>query len=80
MSLFWGSIPCFALRGIGGLVKLTAEYLQRAKEAEVRATELKDDALKRQWREIANGYRNLAQARLTSTSAETAAQQPLPRR
>jgi hypothetical protein len=61
-------------------LKQTAEYIQRAKEAEVRATELKDEALKREWREIANGYRNLAQARLTYMPGEGASKQSLPRR
>jgi hypothetical protein len=43
----------------------TAAFVQRAKEAEARAALLEDEALKGQWREIAIGYRNLAQARLT---------------
>jgi hypothetical protein len=60
-------------------VKQTAEYVQRAKEAEVRATGLKDEALKREWREIANGYRNLAQARLTSMTKKPALRRSLPR-
>lgn len=42
------------------------EYLHRAREAEEKATSLTDDLQKRQWLEIANAYRNLAQARLTS--------------
>jgi muconolactone delta-isomerase len=42
------------------------EYLQRAREAETRADSLRDHSQKRLWREIANGYRNLAQARLTN--------------
>jgi hypothetical protein len=57
-------------------VKQTTEYVQRAKEAEVRASELKDETLRRQWHEIANGYRNLAQARLSFLDRETASQQP----
>ena len=53
-----------------------AEYIQRAEEAEAQANKLKDEAAKAQWREIANAYRNLAQARLTSL--ETASTQPSP--
>lgn len=39
-------------------------YLQRAKEAEVSAASHTDELLKKQWRDIACAYRNLAQARL----------------
>ena len=61
-------------------MKKTAEYVQRAKEAEIRATEAKDQALKGQWRDIANGYRNLAQARLIFITTATTSQQPSPLR
>lgn len=44
----------------------TADYVERAKAAEVRAAGLVDEGLKAEWRAVANGYRNLAQARLTS--------------
>lgn len=44
-------------------MRLINQYLQRAKEAEVRATMHHDLLLKNEWLEIANGYRNLAQAR-----------------
>jgi len=57
-------------------VKKTAEYVQRAKEAEIRATEVKDQALKGQWRDLAIGYRNLAQARLIFITAAATSQQP----
>lgn len=40
------------------------EYLLRADEAESLATGIKDETLKSHWFAIANGYRNLAQARL----------------
>jgi hypothetical protein len=42
------------------------EYLQRAREAETKADSLWDHVQKKQWREIANAYRNLAQARMAS--------------
>jgi len=42
------------------------EYLQRAREAETKADSVWDDVQKKQWREIANAYRNLAQARMAS--------------
>jgi hypothetical protein len=57
-------------------VKTTAEYFQRAKEAEIRATEAKDQALKDQWRDLAIGYRNLAQARLIFITTVAPSQQP----
>jgi PAS domain S-box-containing protein len=41
------------------------EYVRRAKEAEARARSLGDDPQKGHWLEIANGYRNMAQARLS---------------
>ena len=46
-------------------MKQIAEFVHRAKEAEARATLLEDEALKGHWRDIAVGYRNLAQARQT---------------
>ena len=49
--------------GVGGLVKQIAAFVQWAKEAEARAALLEDEALKGHWRDIAVGYRNLAQAR-----------------
>jgi PAS domain S-box-containing protein len=45
------------------------EYVRRAKEAEAQAMSLEDDLQKRQWLEIANGYRNVAQARLTNAAS-----------
>jgi hypothetical protein len=59
-------------------VKKTAEYVQRAKEAEIRATELQDGALKAQWRDLAIGYRNLAQARLIFITFEATSQRLSP--
>jgi len=61
-------------------VKKTAECVQRAKEAEIRATEVKDQALKGQWRDLAIGYRNLAQARLIFVTTVATSQQPTPLR
>jgi hypothetical protein len=61
-------------------VKKTAEYVQRAKEAEIRATEVKDEALKGQWRDLAIGYRNLAQARLIFITTMASSKQPSPLR
>jgi hypothetical protein len=40
------------------------KYLERAREAEARASLGENKAQKNEWREIANAYRNLAQARL----------------
>jgi hypothetical protein len=45
-----------------------AEYLQRAQEAEKLADTITDSTLRKHWRNIACGYRNLAQARLTSAA------------
>jgi len=53
---------------------LVNQYLQNAREAEAKASALPDLSQKAQWLEIANGYRNLAQARLGFTvDARTAA-------
>ncbi|HET7086341.1 MAG TPA: hypothetical protein VFI23_16325 [Rhizomicrobium sp.] len=42
------------------------QYLKRAKEAEAWAITAGNELQKQCWLEIANGYRNLAQARLMS--------------
>jgi hypothetical protein len=47
-----------------GVDDIAERYLQLARAAEELIATLKDDDLKMQWREIASGYRNLAQARL----------------
>jgi len=54
---------------IGDSDRQMLQYLRQALEADVLASALTDQTLKEQWREIACGYRNLAQARLTN--AET---------
>ena len=58
----------------------TREYIQRAVEAEGCAAIASDEFLKKKWREIANGYRNLAQARLIfiTHAASTEQTSPLP--
>lgn len=61
-------------------MKKTAEYVQRAKEAEIRAAEAKDEALKGQWRDLAIEYRNLAQARLIFITTVATSKKPLPLR
>lgn len=40
------------------------QFLEQAQAAEACAAATKNETSKLQWREIANGYRNLAQARL----------------
>jgi hypothetical protein len=60
---------------IGDSDRQMLQYLRHALEADVLANALTDQTLKEQWREIACGYRNLAQARLTN--AETL-EQPSP--
>lgn len=44
--------------------QLLEQYLTRAQEAEAWAGIAANATMKSQWREIANGYRNLAQARM----------------
>jgi len=58
----------------------TREYIQRAVEAEGCAAIAGDEFLKKKWREIANGYRNLAQARLIFITHSATIEQtpPLP--
>lgn len=47
-----------------GQDQLPEQYLQRAREAEEFANASKNKSMKASWREIANGYRNLAYVRL----------------
>jgi len=54
------------------------EYLQRAREAGERAELTRDAYLKKQWRELANGYRNLAQIRLNLDTNLTTLGRPSP--
>jgi hypothetical protein len=44
--------------------QLTEKYLQLAGEAEGRANLAREEFQKKQWRDIAGGYRNLAQTRM----------------
>jgi hypothetical protein len=55
------------------MTRLVQQYLERAKEAEERASSLTDNIQKKRWREIATAYRTLAQARLTD---HTTSEQP----
>jgi hypothetical protein len=50
------------------VTRLFQEYVQRAQEAEAQAASVQDGLQKKQWLGIANGYRNLAQARLINAS------------
>lgn len=54
------------------------DYLQRASEADANAGLAGNAQLKRQWREIANGYRNLAQLRLDLFPSAAALKLPPP--
>ena len=49
---------------------LPEQYLQQAKAAEIHALTAANAVLRTHWRAIANGYRNLAQARLSFFPSE----------
>ena len=49
--------------------RLITDYLHEAAEAEILSASVGDEVMRVHWRAIANGYRNLAQARLLATSA-----------